>query len=193
MPKQLTDESRQKLHKHLNDKITKAADAVRKIQYNYTEDPETKEITWGEKKATLDTKDEKAVQGYWDQIKNCQLSLRLVFNTGWISEWRDEHIRVAQEKVDSELMPKIEEAEKAVSAAEGEEAIQLAQKHLDALNLERDQALKKIKDLKRAKGCNKKDCWGRGYCGFNVSTGEYSFCKCTLDTIQYYNVDKVSD
>ncbi len=192
MPKQLTAESREALHIHLNKKITRADLEIKKLTTTYEKNEETGEITWGEPvKTPYSAVLENKIAGYRGQIENCQLSLRMAHNTGWIAEWREEHIRVAKEKIEKELTPKIEEVEKLLS----DEVIPTpeTQKRLDGLHLELGNLRLKVKDLTRAKVCNKKDCYGRGYIGFNISTGEYSFCTCTEKTKHYYNVNKSSD
>ena len=43
---------------------------------------------------------------------------------------------------------------------------------------------RKYKELKKASNC--KHCYRRGWIGFNIATGEYSFCTCTLRTMHHY-------
>ncbi len=193
MPKQLTQESREELHQALNKKITKADLEIKKLTVKFEEDPETKEITWGEEVSKPYSEVlEKKIKGFRDQIENCQLSLRMVHNTGWISEWRDEHIKVAKERLEKEFPAKIESAELEANS-EDVEIAKAAVKRLEGLKLDQQYLLDKIKNLKRAKSCNKRDCHGRGYIGFNIKTGEYSFCSCTIKTKHYYSVNKTTD
>ena len=45
----------------------------------------------------------------------------------------------------------------------------------------------RLNRLTKAQRCTRKGCYtGRGYVGLNISTGEFSLCKCTLDTIDLY-------
>lgn len=190
MSKQLTNEARNKLHLHLNNKIQKADLEVRKLMYVHVEHPETKEIEWGDPiKKPYPEVLEKKIKGYTDQIENCQLSLRVVWNTSWIAERRDEILKTETERSEKEYPTKIADAEKAL-AESTPETKEADQKRLDGLLLEVDALEEKIHKIKNACRCNKRDCWGRGYKGFNVSTGEYSFCTCTLKIKHYFNVPK---
>ncbi len=194
MPKQLTSDSRKALHKKLNQKIERADLEMKKLMFNHEIDPETKEITWGpeilERQSEIT---EKKIKGYREQIENCQLSLRMVHNTGWIAEWREQHMRVSKEQLEKELPEKIKAAKLALENLNTDEEIKAAHRHLDSLELEELNLKLKLKNLTRAKNCNKKDCYGRGYIGFNIMTGEYSFCQCTINTKHYYNVNKSQD
>lgn len=193
MPKQLKQESRDALHYALNDKITRADLEIKKLTVTHEIDPNTKEIVWGEDvKKPYPEVLEKKIAGFRAQIENCQLSLRMVHNTGWIAEWRDEHIRGAKERLEKEYPDKIAAAKLEIDS-EDPEIVKAAQKRLEGLELEEAALRSKIKNLTRAKNCNKKDCYGRGYVGFNISTGEYAFCSCTMKTKHYYSVNKSTD
>lgn len=194
MPKQLTNESKEKLHNALNEKITAADLEIKKLMFNHEFDKKNNnEIIWGEAvKTPYPEILEKKIEGFRKQIENCQLSLRMVHNTGWIVEWRDYLLKVETKKLENEYPAKIKEAEDNLNNADPELAA-AAKKRLESLNLEIDNLKDKIKKLNRAKKCNKKDCYGRGYVGFNVMTAEYSFCTCTINTKHFYSVNKSTD
>jgi hypothetical protein len=173
MNKQLTKDGQNIIRKALVKKISSGNLEMKKLINHYTIDENSNEIIWGEPiKRPYTEKLEKSIKALKSRIEVCQLSLNIVEfqGHGWISFWRDEHIKHAQELLENKLLLLKEEPEN------------------KGLLIEIENIQYKIKSLIKAKKCTRKDCYQRGYIGLNIKTAEYSFCQCTLNTIQFYNL-----
>lgn len=194
MGKQLKGDGKIALAKHLNSKIELADLEMRKLMNNFTEDKETKEIIWGEPiNKPYPEILRKKIDNLWSRIETFQLSLRLIHNTGWISEWRDEHIKVEKDNLTKMQMEHDTLFKSDADQFESNETLKNNQKRLETVKIKINDITKKINDLTRAKKCNRTGCHGRGYLGFNISLGEYSLCACTIKTKHYFNVKKTQD
>lgn len=170
---QLDDKSRKALHQHLNKKIETAQAELKKLTH-YTEDekdPNYNAELAGKKipETEIPKKKEESIEHLHYRIMQMQMSLRLAFNTNWIVEQREEDIEHTAKILKEDFGPGVEMDEQ----KKREEA----------------RFILRLNKMTKAKKCNRKGCYtGRGYTGLNTSTGEFSLCKCTLDTINYYKL-----
>ena len=103
------------------------------------------------------------------RIKDFQISLRLTYNTNWIQEFRAADIKATAEVLRNDYGP----------GAEMDDLKKKTEANLIA----------RLNAMTKAQKCNRKGCYtGRGYTGINVSLGQFTLCKCTEDTINYYKL-----
>lgn len=191
--RQMDDESRKKLYKHLNNQIEYQEEIIRVIttwpkEVDSKEWPKDKD---GKQVFTDEEKQEKAgkkklseeihadnmhqLDQSRDRINELQLSLRLAFNTNWIVEQRHEMIADTKKIILNEFGPGWE-----MGLTEDEKAVK--EKRYNE-NIER------LNKLTKAVKCTRKGCYtGRGWTGLKVRSGEFEMCRCTKDTVKYYKL-----
>lgn len=169
---QLDDKSRKALHINLNNRIRSAEEEITKLTTEAVKDPETGEPTTEVKKlkfSELSGKAQKQVQYLDGRIKQFNVSLRLAFNTQWLVEQRAEDIKTLVEKIKLDFGLGVEMT--------------------DEKKKDEAKTIARLNAFTKANKCQRKGCYtGRGYTGLNVSTGEFTLCKCTMDTIDYYKL-----
>ncbi len=171
MGAQLDDKARKALHININNRINAAHEEIAKISTKLDKEgkPELDEAgkPVRKKPEELTAKERKNIEYLNDRIQQLQVSIRLVFNTDWLIEQRKADIAVLVEKIKTDFGPS---------------AIMDETKHAD-----QRRTVNRLNRLTKAQRCTKKGCYvGRGWNGLNVSTGEFSLCKCTMDTIDLY-------
>jgi len=172
MGAQLDDKARKALHVNINKRINAAHEEIAKISTKMDEtgkEPLLDEAGKIQRKKPeeLTGKEKKNIQYLNDRIQQLQVSIRLAFNTDWLIEQRKADVAVLVEKIKTDFGPS---------------AIMDETKHAD-----QRRTVNRLNRLTKAQRCTKKGCYiGRGWNGLNISTGEFSLCKCTMDTIDLY-------
>lgn len=175
---QIESEHRKKLHQNINARINAANSEIDKIVLKVNGEGEPT----GERKkqSELTAKEVKSIEHLNKRIKELQVSIRLVFNTNWLIEQREQDIKTIATRIRDEFadldVPTAEETEE-------QSKVRISREQ------EKNRLIARLNALTKAHKCNRKGCYtGRGYIGLNTSTGEFSLCRCTTDTIDYYKL-----
>jgi len=158
---QLSDKGRKTLHINLNKRIDAAVDEINKITRK--EDGEKR------KDDELTDKEKEIINYLQTRILQFQISLRLAFNTNWLIEQRAADVKTLTDKIKNEFVPGfiMDETQQA----------------------DQRRTIARLNALTKAQKCKRNGCFtARGYTGLNISTGEFTLCKCTQETINLYKL-----